>query len=215
MSDATREGEATAAGAVCDDDTPVGNDATGDSSIPPMQQSTFLLHFRQSVRSKQPMTMAGLVKNGSNVLSKVEVRIGTTLQVSCPPAALNARASSSLSTVAARQSTSATTEEGGTEIAVAALAATVAITNQDARVPGADKNCVGQSLLAGHTLVNSFLSEAAEAPQTVDAAMVDWVNTTTCTGGCVGPCGKGHAGTFVPAAILAATAPPAVASPYL
>jgi hypothetical protein len=37
---ATREGEAAAAGAVSNDDTPVGNDAVGDSSIPPMRQST-------------------------------------------------------------------------------------------------------------------------------------------------------------------------------
>ena len=37
---ATREGEAAAAGAVSNDDTPVGNDAMGDSSIPPMRQST-------------------------------------------------------------------------------------------------------------------------------------------------------------------------------
>ena len=40
VSDATREGEAVAAGTVGDNDTPIGNDAAGDSSIPPMQQST-------------------------------------------------------------------------------------------------------------------------------------------------------------------------------
>ena len=40
VSNATREGEAAAAGTVGDNDTPVGNDATGDYSIPPMQQAT-------------------------------------------------------------------------------------------------------------------------------------------------------------------------------
>ena len=214
-SDATREGEAAAAGAVGDDDTPVGNDAAGDSSIPPMRQSTLFSHFRRGVGSEQPTTTAASVRNGSNVSTEIEDGLGTTPQVSCPPAALNARALSSLSAAAARRSTSATADVGGSGIAVADSAATTAIADQDARVPGADENCVGQSPLAGRALVNSFLSVAAEAAQTVDAAKADRVNTTTCTGGCVGPCGEGHAGTFVPAAILAATAPPAVANPYL
>ena len=138
-----------------------------------------------------------------------------TPQASCSPAVTNARALSSLSAAAARWSTSALADVGGLGIAIAALAATPAIANQDACIPGADKNCVGQSPLVGRTLAILFLSVATEAAQTVDAATVDWVNTTTCTGGCVGPCGEGHAGTFVPAAILAATAPPVVANPYL
>ena len=62
---------------------------------------------------------------------------------------------------------------GGTGIAVAASAATTAITNQDACIPGADKNCIRQSPLARRALVNSFLSEATEAAQTVDVATVD------------------------------------------
>ena len=110
---------------------------------------------------------------------------------------------------------SATAVVGGLGIAVAASAATTAIGNWDVGVPGADENWVGQSPIAGRALLKSFLSVAAEAAQTVDAATADWVNTTSRAGGCVGPCGKGHARTFVPAAILAATAPPAVASPYL
>ena len=39
-SDATREGELAAAGAVGEEETPVGNSAMGNSSIPPMRQST-------------------------------------------------------------------------------------------------------------------------------------------------------------------------------
>ncbi len=214
-SDVTREGEAVAAGAVGDDDTPVGNGATGDSSIPPMRKSTLFSYFRRGVGSEQLSTTAASVRNGSNVSTEVEDGIGTTPQVSCPPAASNARASSSLSAAAARRSTSAPAVVGGLGSAVAAPAATPAIADQDACVPGADENCVGQSPLAGIALANSFLSVAAEAAQTVDAATADRVNTTTCTGGCVGPCGEGHAGTFIPAAILAATAPPAVANLYL
>ena len=167
--------------------------------------------------SEQPTITAALVQNGSNVSSEVEDGIGKTPQVIYPPAALNARASSSPLAAAARRSTSATAGVGGSGIAVADLAATTAISDQDAHVLGAgDKNCVGQSLLAGCALVNSFLSVAAEAAQMVDVTTADRVDTTTCTDGCVGPCGGGHAGTFVPAAILAvATAHPAVANPYL
>jgi hypothetical protein len=39
-SNAMRDGELAAAGAVGEEETPIGNGATGDSSIPPMQQST-------------------------------------------------------------------------------------------------------------------------------------------------------------------------------
>ena len=161
------------------------------------------------------MTMAVPVRNGSNVLTEIEDGIGTTPQVSCPPAALNATTSSSLSAAAACWSTSATANIGGSEIAVADTAMMTAIADRDARVPEVDEKCVRQSPLAGRALVNSFLSVAAEAVQTVDATMADQVNTTTCTGGSVGPCGKGHVGTFDPAAIITATAPPAVANPYL
>ena len=173
VSNTTREGEAMAAGAVGNNDTPMGNNAAGDSSIPPIQQSTLFLHLRGGVGSEQPMITDASVQNGSNVLSKVEDRIGRTPQVSCLPAASNARALSSLSAVAACWSTSATANVGGTGIAVVALAATTPITVQDARLPGADKNCVRQSPLARRALVNSFLSEATEAAQTVDVATVD------------------------------------------
>jgi len=104
---------------------------------------------------------------------------------------------------------------GGSGIAVADSAMTTAIADRDARIPGADEKCVRQSPLAGRALVISFLSVAAEAAQMVDATMADRVNTTICTGGCVGPCGEGHVGTLDPAAIITATAPPAVANPYL
>jgi hypothetical protein len=56
---------------------------------------------------------------------------------------------------------------------------------------------------------------AADAHRNACAATADQVTTIACMGGCVGPCGKEHARTFVPARVLAATAPPAVANPSL
>jgi hypothetical protein len=51
--------------------------------------------------------------------------------------------------------------------------------------------------------------------QTVAAASATMIGTAVCTDGCaVGTCGETHVRVFVPAAILAATAP-AVANPYL
>jgi len=67
----------------------------------PWEILAFLQCDNQPVRSEQPTTMAALVRNGSTVLTEVEDGIGTTLQVSCPPAALNATTSSSLSAAAA------------------------------------------------------------------------------------------------------------------
>jgi hypothetical protein len=61
-SNATREGELAAAGAISEEETPVGNGATGDSSIPPMQQSTLYPLFQQgSERVEQPLATAALV----------------------------------------------------------------------------------------------------------------------------------------------------------
>ncbi len=45
-SDAMREGELVAAGALGEEETPIGNGAMGDSSIPPIQQSTLYPLFQ-------------------------------------------------------------------------------------------------------------------------------------------------------------------------
>jgi hypothetical protein len=92
-SNATREGESAAAGAIGEEETPVGNGATGDSSIPPMQQSTLYPLFRQgSKRVERPLATAALVQNGMTVLTKVDNGSGTTPLVGCPLAARNAGA---------------------------------------------------------------------------------------------------------------------------
>ncbi len=92
-SDATREGELVAAGAVGEEETPVSNGAMGDSSTPPMQQSTLYPLFQQgSKRAEQPLATATLVQNETTVLTEVDDGSGTTPLVGCPVAARNARA---------------------------------------------------------------------------------------------------------------------------
>jgi hypothetical protein len=72
----------------------------------------------------------------------------------------------------------------------------------------------GTAVCMDGTAVPSSLS-AADARRNACTVTADRVTTIACTGGCVGPCGKEHARTFVPARVLAASAPPAVANPSL
>jgi hypothetical protein len=72
----------------------------------------------------------------------------------------------------------------------------------------------GTAVCTDNTAAPSSLS-ALDARRNACAATADWVTTIACTGGCVGPCGKEHARTFVPARVLAASAPPAVTNPSL
>jgi hypothetical protein len=72
-SDVTREGELAAAGAVGEEETPLSNGPMGDSSIPPMRQSTLYPLFRRgSKRVEQQLAMAALVRNGMTILTKVD-----------------------------------------------------------------------------------------------------------------------------------------------
>ncbi len=72
----------------------------------------------------------------------------------------------------------------------------------------------GTAVCMDGTAVPSSLS-AADARRNTSAATADRVTKIAFTGGCVGPCGKEHARTFIPARVLAASAPPAVANPSL
>jgi hypothetical protein len=72
----------------------------------------------------------------------------------------------------------------------------------------------GTAVCTDGTAAPSSLS-AADARRNACVAMADRVTTIACTGGCVGPCGEEHARTFIPARVLAASAPPAVANPSL
>jgi hypothetical protein len=95
----------------------------------------------------------------------------------------------------------------------AALAAPPAIAIQNAsgiETAGGDGKGVAQ-----HTLTPLPLRAVNKTVQTAVAAAAARAGTAACTDGCAGGnCSKTHVWTFVPAAILAATAP-AIANPYL
>ncbi len=259
-SDATREGELAAAGAVGEEETPISNGAMGDSSIPPMQQSTLYPLFRQgSEREERPLATAASVQNGTTILTKVDDRSGRTSLVGCPLAARNARALNGATAAAGLgwQLASAVGEMRR-DLRVSSPPAAVAVSQVNAKQAGENVEGVavhalgtlqaggttegvavhalgplpsrtvvetveavadmvarpGTAICTDSTAAPSSLS-AVDAHRNACATTADWVTTIACTGGCVGPCGEEHARTFVPARVLAASAPPAVTNPSL
>jgi hypothetical protein len=227
-SNATREGESAAPGAIGEDETPVGNGATGDSSIPPMQQSTLYPFFLQgSERVERPLAIAALVQNGMTVLTKVDNGSGMTLLVGHPLAARNAWALNGATAVAGlgRQLASAVGETRRAPRVSPPLAAMAVL---QVKTKQAGKNVEGVAVHALGTLpvwgTTEGVAVRALGPlpsrtvvETVEVAadMVARPGTAVCTDGCAGGiCVDGHTQTFVPAAIIVATAP-AVANPYL
>jgi hypothetical protein len=82
-SNATRTGDAMAAGANGNKENPLGNSAEGDSHIPPMQQSTLYLIFRQGndrLRGLSATNSSG--QNVTTILTGVEDGSGTALRES-------------------------------------------------------------------------------------------------------------------------------------
>jgi hypothetical protein len=245
-SDATREGELAAAGAVGEEQTPVGKGATGDSSIPPMRQSALYPLFRRgSKRVEQPLATAPSEQNGMTVLTKVDDGSGMTPLVGCPLAARNARALNG-ATAAAGPGWQLASAVGEMRRAlwVSSPPAAVAVSQVNAEQVGENVEGVAVrtlgTLQAGGTtegvtvralgpLPSRMVVETVEAaadmvarpgtavctdgtaaPSSLSAAdahwnacttMADRVTTIACTGGCVGPCSKEHARTFVPALI--------------
>jgi hypothetical protein len=141
--------------------------------------------------------------------------------VSAPPAAVavsqvNAKqAGKNVEGVAVR--TLGTLQAGGTTegVAVCALGPLPSRMVVETVEAAADRVArPGTAVCTDGTAAPSSLT-AGDACQNTSAAMADWVTTIACTGGCVGPCGKEHARTFIPARVLAASAPPAVANPSL
>jgi hypothetical protein len=142
-SNATSEGELAAAGVVGEEETPVGKGATGDSSIPPMQQATLYPLFQWgSKRVEWPLATAVSVQNGTTVPTEVDNGSGTTPQVGCPLAARNARALNGTTAAAGSgwQLTSAV-REMRRALRVSSPPAAVAVSQVNAKQ--ADKNVEG------------------------------------------------------------------------